>query len=202
MSATQLWEHSATELSQLMDRKRISPVEVLEGVISRCESLNPRLNAIVALDLEGARTAARASEARMQSRARLGALDGLPVTVKDNIFVRGMPATWGSLLYRDFTPEDDDLAVERLRAEGAVIVGKTNTPEFALASFTDNRVFGPTRNPWNPDLTPGGSSGGAVAAIATGMVPLAIGTDAGGSIRLPASHTGLVGFRPSTGRVA
>jgi aspartyl-tRNA(Asn)/glutamyl-tRNA(Gln) amidotransferase subunit A len=200
--ATQFWEHSATELSALIERKKISPVELLNDVISRCESLNPRLNAIVVMDLDGARAAARASEARAQSGSRLGPLDGLPVTIKDNIFVRGMPATWGSLLYRDFRPEHDDIAVARLRAAGAVIVGKTNTPEFALASFTDNLVFGPTRNPWNLDLTPGGSSGGAVTAIAAGMVPLAIGTDAGGSIRRPASYTGVVGFRPSTGRVA
>ena len=137
----------------------------------------------------------------MTSGSRLGPLDGLPVSIKDNIFVQGLRATWGSNLYREFAPEYDDLAVTRLRAAGALILGKTNTPEFALASFTDNLVFGPTRNPWNPDLTPGGSSGGAVAAIAAGMVPLAIGTDAGGSIRRPASHTGVVGFRPSTGRV-
>ena len=202
MPATELWRLPAVELSALMARKEVSPVEVLDVFLERCARLNPLLNAIVAFDREGARSAAQASERRMQQGARLGPLDGLPVTVKDNIFAAGLPATWGSLLYRDFRPPQDDVAVARLRAAGAVIVGKTNTPEFALSSFTDNRVFGPTRNPWNPDLTPGGSSGGAVAAIASGMAPLALGTDAGGSIRRPASYAGVVGLRPSTGRVA
>jgi aspartyl-tRNA(Asn)/glutamyl-tRNA(Gln) amidotransferase subunit A len=131
----------------------------------------------------------------------LSALDGIPVTIKDNLYVRGVRATWGSRLFADFVPTDDDICVERLRAAGAIVLGKTNTPEFALAGYTDNLVFGPTRNPWNLELTPGGSSGGAAASVATGMTPLAVGTDAGGSIRTPASYTGLVGVRPSNGRI-
>ena len=137
--AQQLWQLSATELSALIDRGEISPVELLEVFLARCERLNPQLNAIVALDREGALKAAAASEQRMRRKARLGALDGLPVTIKDNLHVHGLPATWGSLLYRDFRPPHDDLAIARLREAGAIILGKTNTPEFALASFTDNR---------------------------------------------------------------
>ena len=197
-----LWRLPAVELSALIARKDVSPVGLLDVFLERCARLNPLLNAIVALDHGAARGAALAAEGRMQRGARLSPLDGIPVTIKDNIFVEGFPATWGSLLYRDFRPPQDDVAVARLRAAGAVIVGKTNTPEFALSSFTDNRVFGPTRNPWNTELTPGGSSGGAVAAIAAGMAPLALGTDAGGSIRRPAAYAGIVGLRPSTGRVA
>jgi aspartyl-tRNA(Asn)/glutamyl-tRNA(Gln) amidotransferase subunit A len=197
-----LWRLSAVELSALIGRKEVSPVELLEVFLERCARLNPVLNAIVAFDHEAARRAAQAAEQRMRQGARLSPLDGLPVTIKDNLFAEGLPATWGSVLYRDFRPPQDDVAVARLRAAGAVIVGKTNTPEFALSSFTDNRLFGPTRNPWNPELTPGGSSGGAVASIAAGMAPLALGTDAGGSIRRPASYVGIVGLRPSTGRVA
>ncbi len=197
-----LWKQPVTELSALMARKALSPVELLQMYSERQERLNPALNAIVAFDHDGALAAAKAAEARMLAGARLGPLDGVPVTVKDNLFVRGMPATWGSRLFADHRPEQDDLVVARLRAAGALIVGKTNTPELALASHTDNLVFGKTRNPWDLALTPGGSSGGAVAAVAAGLAPLAIGTDAGGSIRRPAGYTGLVGLRPSTGRIA
>ena len=120
--------------------------------------------------------------------------------MKDNIFVAGLPARWGSLLFRDFIPDRDDICVERLRAAGAVIVGKTTTPELAMLGRTDSRLSGITRSPWDPALTPGGSSGGASASVAAGITTLAIGTDMGGSTRLPAAYTGLVGMRPSTGR--
>lgn len=205
MSATvarDLWQLSASEVSTLMEGRKVSPVELLEAVLERYEKLNPLLNAIVALDADAARGAARASEQRMMQGNRASPLDGVPITIKDNIHVNGFRATWGSLLYRDFLPPRDDIAVARLRTAGVVIIGKTNTPEFALSGFTDNRVFGPTRNPWNTEMTPGGSSGGAVAALAVGMAPLALGTDAGGSIRRPASYTSTVGLRPSTGRIA
>ena len=119
----------------------------------------------------------------------------MPVTVKDNILVAGLPCRWGSRLYADYVPQQDELPVARLRAEGAVIVGKTNVPEFTLEGYTSNLLFGTTRNPWNPQLTPGGSSGGAVAALAAGLGPLALGTDGGGSIRRPVSHTGLAGLK-------
>ena len=194
-------EDTVAALGTRLARKDLSPVELVEHCLERCERFNPRVNALIAVDAHAARTAARAAEKRAMDGMRLGPLDGIPVTIKDNIFVRGYAATWGSRLYRDFRPERDDICVERLRAAGAVILGKTNTPEFALSPFTDNLVFGATRNPWAPELTPGGSSGGTVAALALGIAPLGVGTDAGGSIRRPASYAGVVGLRPSTGRV-
>jgi aspartyl-tRNA(Asn)/glutamyl-tRNA(Gln) amidotransferase subunit A len=198
----ELWALSATELSRAYEAHQLSPVEVLEAVLARCEAVNPRLNAIVTLDAEGTRQAARASEARWRQDKPLGSLDGVPLTVKDNIPVRGLRTTWGSSLLADYVSVEDELPVARLRAQGAVILGKTNVPEFTLQGYTHNALFGTTRNPWDLRLTPGGSSGGAVAAVAAGLGPLAIGTDGGGSIRRPAGHTGLVGLKPSTGRVA
>ncbi|TCZ58709.1 amidase [Roseicella aquatilis] len=192
---------SARALAGLYARHALSPVEALEAVLARTRRLNPRLNAIIALDEAGARAAARASEARWRAGVPLSPLDGVPLTVKDNIAVAGLPCAWGSPLFRDHVPERDELPVARARAAGLVILGKTNVPEFTLQGYTDNTLFGPTRNPWGLALTPGGSSGGAVAAVAAGLGPLALGTDGGGSIRRPASHAGLVGLKPSPGRV-
>ncbi|MDB5374391.1 MAG: amidase, partial [Belnapia sp.] len=191
----------ATALAGLFARGTLSPVEALESVLARIARLNPVLNAIIALDATGARGAALASEARWRAGAPLSPLDGVPFSVKDNITVAGMPCVWGSPLYRDFVPARDELPVARLRAAGLVLLGKTNVPEFTLQGTTVNTVFGATRNPWDTRLTPGGSSGGAVAAVAAGLGPLALGTDGGGSIRRPASHAGLVGLKPSPGRV-
>ena len=162
--------------------------------------LNARVNAVVALapDLE---SQWRASAQRLATSQPRSLLEGVPIVVKDNILVKGMPCTWGSRLFKDYLPERDEVAVERLRAAGAIVVGKTNVPEFTLEGYTGNALFGVTRNPWDPSLTPGGSSGGSVAAVAAGLVPLALGTDGGGSIRRPASHTGLVGLKPSIGAV-
>lgn len=193
---------SAAELARLIGRREVSALELAEDFLARYERINPRLNAIVAIDRDAARSNAEASDARAAAGELRGPLDGIPVTVKDNIFVAGFRATWGSRLYKDFVPTSDDIGIARLRAAGANLLAKTNTPEFALAAHTDNLLFGPTRNPWNLELTPGGSSGGAVAALASGMGALAVGTDAGGSIRRPASYVGVVGFRPSTGRIA
>ncbi len=179
----------------------VSPVDLFECFLERHERINPAINAVVLVDEKGARRAAEASDKRAREGRRLGPLDGIPLTVKDNIHVGGLRATWGSLLFADFVPTRDDLPVARLREAGAVIVGKTNTPEFAMAQVTENRIFGRTVNPWQPELTPGGSSGGAVASVAAGICSLALATDAGGSIRRPASYAGVVGFRPSTGRV-
>ena len=196
------WRASAAELCAAYRDQRASPLEVLEQVLDRCERLNPVLNAVVTLDAAAARAAAQASAARWRAATPLGPLDGVPVTIKDSLVVRGMRATWGSRLYADFVPQADELPVARLRAAGAVILGKTNVPEFTLQGYTDNPVFGVTRNPWNPALTPGGSSGGAVASVAAGIGPLALGTDGGGSTRRPAAHTGLIGLKPSRGRIA
>lgn len=198
----ELWSRSALALGRAYQARELSPVEVLDAILVRCQAINPQLNAIVTLDATGARQAARDSETRWRRGEALGALDGVPLTVKDNIPVRGLRTTWGSRLLADYTPVQDELPVARLRAQGAVILGKTNVPEFTLQGYTHNELFGTTGNPWNPRLTPGGSSGGAVAAVAAGLGPLAVGTDGGGSIRRPAGHTGLVGLKPSTGRVA
>jgi aspartyl-tRNA(Asn)/glutamyl-tRNA(Gln) amidotransferase subunit A len=196
-----LGQRSAGELEDLLARREVSAVELADDFLASHARLNPLLNAIVAIDPDAARRQARESDARAAAGQRLGPLDGIPVTVKDNIFVAGFPATWGSRLYQGFRPPCDDVGIARLRAAGANLIAKTNTPEFALAAHTDNLIFGATRNPWNLQLTPGGSSGGAVAALAAGLGPLAVGTDAGGSIRRPASYAGVIGFRSSTGRI-
>jgi aspartyl-tRNA(Asn)/glutamyl-tRNA(Gln) amidotransferase subunit A len=198
---TELWQKSAFELSRGYARGDWSPVEVIEAVFGRIKKVNRLINAIVTLDSDGAHAEAKASETRWKEGAAKGPLDGVPITVKDNIPVRGLRATWGSRLYTDFIPVADELPIARLRSAGAVLLGKTNCPEFTLQGYTDNLLFGPTRNPWDLALTPGGSSGGAVAAVSAGLGPLAIGTDGGGSIRRPASHTGLIGLKPSRGRV-
>ncbi len=200
-STIPLWQLCAVDLGRAFRAGRFTPDDALDAVLARIAAVNPRLNAIVTLDEAGARAAARASTARFVSGAPLGPLDGVPLTVKDNIAVAGMRATWGSRLFADHVPAMDELPIARLRAAGAVILGKTNTPEFAMVGHTDNLVFGLTRNPWDTTRSAGGSSGGAVAAVAAGCGPLAIGTDGGGSIRRPASHTGLVGLKPSRGRV-
>jgi aspartyl-tRNA(Asn)/glutamyl-tRNA(Gln) amidotransferase subunit A len=192
-----LWELSAADLIAGYAGGTFTPRDALDSVLARIEKTNPRINAIVTLDSVGARAAAAASTTRWRTGGTLGALDGIPLTVKDNIPVRGMRATWGSRIYSDWVPDKDELPVAKLRAAGAVILGKTNCPEFTLQGYTDNLIFGVTRNPWNLQLTPGGSSGGAVAAVAAGLGPVAVGTDGGGSIRRPAAHTGLVGLKPS-----
>lgn len=197
-----LWRKSATELGRLLGLGEVTPSQVLESCLERHAQTHPQLNAVVTLCERDACAAAREADARQRTGHRRSALDGIPVSIKDNLYVRGVRATWGSRLFADFVPEHDDICVERLRAAGAIIFGKTNTPEFAAAGHTDNRVFGPTPNPWDLALIPGGSSGGAVASVAAGVTPLAVGTDAGGSIRTPASYTGLVGVRPSNARIA
>jgi aspartyl-tRNA(Asn)/glutamyl-tRNA(Gln) amidotransferase subunit A len=178
-----------------------SPVDVLDAAAGRIERLDPQLNAFVARS-ESARQAAEASAVRYRDGRPLSPLDGVPVAIKDNLVVAGMPATWGSRVFAGTICAGDELAVARLRAAGAVIIGKTNTPEFAVEGFTGNALFGVTGNPWDPSLTPGGSSGGSVAAVSARMVPVALGTDGGGSIRRPAAYTGLVGLKPTIGRIA
>jgi aspartyl-tRNA(Asn)/glutamyl-tRNA(Gln) amidotransferase subunit A len=199
--AKELWQRSGVELGAAYDSGECTPVDVLDAVLQRIEKVNPRINAFVTLASAGARQSAEASAKRWQTGTASGPLDGVPISVKDNITVRGLRSTWGSKLYADFVPKSDELPIGRLRSKGAIILGKTNCPEFTLQGYTDNLLFGVTRNPWDPELTPGGSSGGAVAAVAAGLGPIAIATDGGGSIRRPASHTGLVGLKPSRGRV-
>jgi aspartyl-tRNA(Asn)/glutamyl-tRNA(Gln) amidotransferase subunit A len=194
------WQLGAAELSAAFAHRETTPLEHLALLRRRFEALNPKLNAIIAFapDLD---SQAEQSTKRIESGRARGPLDGIPVLVKDNILAKGMPCVWGSRVFRDYVPAEDELPVARLRAAGAIVLGKTNVPELTFEGITWNPVFGATRNPYDLDLTPGGSSGGSVAAVAAGLVPLALGTDGGGSIRRPASHTGLVGLKPSIGAV-
>jgi aspartyl-tRNA(Asn)/glutamyl-tRNA(Gln) amidotransferase subunit A len=193
---------SATELARAIKRKKVSPVEVTRAVVAQIEKLNPTLNAFVLITAEQALKDARAAErALMRKGATLGPLHGVPFSTKDVVATKDTPTTFGTRLFRDNTPSEDAPIVARLRAAGGIQLGKTNTPTLGWLGATHNLLFGPTRNPWNTELTPGGSSGGAAAAIVAGMGPLAIGTDAGGSIRIPASFSGIYGLKPSFGRI-
>ncbi|MBO9513302.1 MAG: amidase [Variovorax sp.] len=196
------WRLSAAELAAAYAKGQLDPVLVLRAVLERLQAVQPHIRAVVSMDESAALAAAQASAARWKRAAPLSPLDGVPLTVKDNIPVAGLPCQWGSRLFRDHRPARDESPVRRLRAAGAVIVGKTNVPEFTLQGYCDNALHGATHNPWRPGLTPGGSSGGAVAAVAAGVGPLALGTDGGGSIRRPCALTGLVGLKPSWGLVA
>ncbi len=192
---------SACELATVIRDKTVSPVEVTQAVLNRIERLNPSLNAFCTSMADSALEAARAAEADVVRGKQLGPLHGVPVSIKDNLYVKGVRTTFGSQLLKDFVPDKDAPIVERLRNAGAVIIGRTNSPEFGWKGVTDNLVFGATRNPWNLELTPGGSSGGGSAAVASGLGPIGMGTDGGGSLRIPASFCGLVGHKPSFGRV-
>lgn len=198
---TRAWELDAGALAAAFEARTLSPVEVLHAVTARMREVQPVLNAVACWNDHEALDAALASEQRWQRGAQLSPLDGVPLTVKDNIPVRGLHCRWGSRLYADYLPDRDELPVARLRAAGAVLLGKTSVPEFTLLGYTANLLAGVTRNPWDPALTPGGSSGGAVAAVAAGIGPLALATDGGGSIRRPCSHAGLAGLKPTWGRV-
>jgi aspartyl-tRNA(Asn)/glutamyl-tRNA(Gln) amidotransferase subunit A len=192
---------TAVDLARAIARKKVSPVEVVDAVLARIEKLST-LNAYVTLDAEGARKAARAAERAVGRRsARLGPLHGVPFSVKDLVVTRGIRTTFGTPLYRDHVPGEDAPIVGRLKAAGGVMLGKTNTPTFGWVGITDNLVFGLTRNPWDLERTPGGSSGGAAAAVAAGLGPLAVGTDGGGSIRKPAAFCGIFGLKPTYGRI-
>ncbi len=191
---------TATEIARQVAAGELSPVEVVESALARVSELNPRLNAIVTLN-ERALDDARALEQRIARGESVGRLAGVPVGIKDVTQVAGVRTTFGSPLYADHVPEEDALIVRRLRAAGAIILGKTNTPEFAAGGNTWNDVFGRTRNPWDPGKSAGGSTGGGAVGLATGMIALAEGTDLGGSLRIPASFCGVVGLRPSLGLV-
>jgi amidase len=191
----------ATELQRLYRARKTSPLEVMRAVLARVDAVNPRLNAIVTLEREPAMKAAKAATAALKKGEKLGPLHGVPVTIKDLTHTKGIRTTWGSKVFEHHVPTENSLIVERLKAAGAIILGKTNTPEFGAGGNTFNAVFGATRNPWNPALTCGGSSGGAAVALATGMGPIAQGSDTGGSLRTPAAFCGVVGFRTSPGLV-
>ncbi len=193
---------SATELVRSYARKKLSPVEVTRAVLDRIEKLNPVLNAFCLVDEKQAIEKAKQSEKRWANGAPRGLLDGVPVSIKDLLLTRGWPTLRGSKTIDPKGPWNDDApVVARLREHGAVLLGKTTTPEFGWKGVTDGPLTGITRNPWNTRMTPGGSSGGGAAAVASGMGPLTVGTDGGGSIRIPCGFTGLFGLKPSFGRV-
>jgi aspartyl-tRNA(Asn)/glutamyl-tRNA(Gln) amidotransferase subunit A len=197
----ELWEWGAAALSAAYRAGTVSPVDVVTSCLARIEATDPRLNAFCLLDPDSALHQARAAERRLGEGHPLGPLDGVPVAVKDLLLTRDWPTRRGS---RRTDPEPGSLdapVVARLRAAGTVLVGKTTTPEFGWKAVTDSPLTGVTRNPWDPRRTPGGSSGGSAAAVAAGMVPLAIGTDGGGSIRIPSAFCGIVGLKPTHGRV-
>lgn len=189
------------ELSRLLESGQLTATDILECSLSAVERSNPHLNAITARNSD-AQKEAIASDKRRQRNEPLSPVDGIPVAIKDNLVVRDLPCTWGSRLFADNIPQQDEIPIEKLRSLGVVIIGKTNVPEFTLEGYCGNTLHGVTGNPWAPELTPGGSSGGSAAAVASSMVPFALGTDGGGSIRRPAAYTGLVGLKPSIGRIA
>jgi amidase len=199
MSDKTLVRQSARELARLIRTRAVSPLDVLDAHLDVIAALNPKLNAVVTLAADQARENARRAEAAVMKGETLGALHGLPIAVKDVTPTAGIRTTFASPLFKDYVPKEDAEAIRRLKAAGAIVLAKTNTPEFACGANTNNALFGPTRNPWNPALSPAGSSGGSAVAAAAGMVPIAQGTDFGCSIRIPAAFCGIVGIRPTPG---
>lgn len=201
MSDEALWRFSAVEMARRFRLGSLDPVAVAQACLARLDAVNPKLNAVIARRDAAFLEEAHASARRHRRGEPLSLLDGIPLSVKDSLYTRDQATTWGTSALREHATGEDELSVARARAAGALIIGKTNVPEFALEGYTANPVFGVTRNPWDLRLTPGGSSGGAVASVAAGITPLAIGQDGGGSIRRPASHTGLVGLKPTLSAV-
>ncbi|MGH7041987.1 MAG: amidase [Acetobacteraceae bacterium] len=192
---------TAVAARRLIGRKALAPSELLESCITRIEAVDHAVNALVARDFTRARTAARAADAAVARGAPLGPLHGLPLGVKDLEDTAGLVTTYGSPLFRDHVPAEDQRSIAAVRAAGAIVLGKTNTPEFGAGANTRNAVYGATGNPFDPTKSAAGSSGGSAVALATGMVPLATGSDTGGSLRNPAAFCGIVGFRPTPGLV-
>src|SRR5437764_6630061 len=192
---------SAVEMARLIRLKKLSAREALAAHLKQIERVNPKVNAIVTLVAEAATEAAAKADEMQAHNATLGPLHGLPVAHKDLLDTKGIRTTYGSPLYKDYVPTEDDIVVERMKRAGAITIGKTNTPEFGSGSQTFNRVFGATHNPYDLTKTCGGSSGGAAVALACGLTPVASGSDTGGSLRNPAAFCNVVGFRPSPGRV-
>jgi aspartyl-tRNA(Asn)/glutamyl-tRNA(Gln) amidotransferase subunit A len=191
----------ATSVAARIRSGQLSAADLVETIFRRAERLQPSLNAFTYFRHDAALAEAKRADEAVRRGDDLGPLHGVPITVKDNVLMAGEPSTSGSRLLRDFVPDHDSVTAERLRAAGAIVVGRTNTPEFFWRGSTDNRLYGETRNPWDLTRTSGGSSGGAGAAVASGLAPLALGTDGAGSIRIPASFCGIVGLKPSFGRV-
>jgi len=201
MDTSDLCFTPAVGLAELIRRRALSPVEIVRAVLERIERVNGHLNGYVAVHAERALDEARAAERAVMVGESFGPLHGVPVSIKDNLWTAGERVTYGSRLLADFVATEDAPSVAGLRAAGAIFVGRTNLPEFAWRGSTDNRLFGESRNPWDLSRTPGGSTGGGAAAVAAGLAPLALGSDGAGSIRIPASFCGLVGLKPTFGRV-
>jgi len=200
-SGADLTQASAAELSAIYRSKAVSPVEALNAILARAEVVNPRINALTVVDAEPALAAARASEARWWRGEALSPLDGVPVSIKELVRVKGWPHSMASLLTDKSPATEDAPAVARLRDAGAVVFAQNTSPEYGFKGVTDSPLHGITRNPWNLDLTPGGSSGGSGAEVAAGLGPLAVGTDGGGSVRIPSAFCGLVGLKATYGRI-
>ena len=192
---------SAVELAKSIREKRVSSLEATENFFQRIDQLDSKLNTYLTLCRDQALADARAADAAVQQGAELGPLHGVPISIKDLETTKGVVTTMGSAIFMDRVPDMDSIVVERVKASGAIILGKTNTPEFGQSGTTENKLGEPCRNPWNTERTPGGSSGGAAAALAAGLCTLSMGTDGGGSVRIPASFTGLFGIKPTQGRV-
>jgi len=190
---------SATELADAIRHKRVSPVDITSAVLARAERLQPELNCFITIDAERAMESARQAERLVMAGGPLGLLHGVPFTVKDIVNTQGVRTTFGAAPLRDNVPQQDAVAVARLREQGAILIGKTTTPEFGSKCLTDSPLFGRTRNAWSAQRTSGGSSGGAAVAVASGIAPLAVATDGGGSTRIPAACNGVVGIKQSNG---
>lgn len=197
----EIWRMPASELVTRISARELSPSEVTEAVLDRMDRLNPILNAFCEPTRELARSTAAVLTERIAHGESVGPLAGVPIGIKDLIAVKGVRTAMGSPIYRDFVPDEDDIVVERVKAAGAVILGKTTVPEFGYSGVGHNPVSPAARNPWNTAMTPGGSSSGSGAAVAAGIGPVALGTDGGGSVRIPSAHCGIYGFKPSMGRV-
>lgn len=200
-TANEICRMDAVTLAKHIRSKKLSPVEVIDAVLARMEKLEPILHAFCTPTPELARRTAKKIEKDIMAGKPVGPLAGVPVGIKDLVCTKGIKTVSGSWAYADFVPDEDDVVVERLKDAGAVILGKTNVPEFGYSGVGHNPVFPTTRNPWNTDLTPGGSSAGSAAAVASGIGPFAIGSDGGGSVRIPSAHSGLYGMKASMGRV-
>src|SRR6201997_2278046 len=198
---SEIWQLSATELAQRIARRKLSSAEVVDAHLARIDAVNPAINAVVRVLADEARAAAGAADRRLAAGETVGPLHGVPFTVKENIDMAGLPTTWGVPALAQAVVPADAPVVERMRAAGAIPIGRTNLPDMALRIHTDSSLHGLTRNPWHPGRTAGGSSGGEAAALATGMSPLGLGNDIGGSLRNPANACGIASIRPSAGRV-
>ena len=201
MATNELAFTPAWQLRERILRKELSPVEVTDYFLRRIDQLDPRLHAFLTVCGDEAVNAAKQAEAALARGQEVGPLHGLPIPIKDLIPTKGIRTTMGSLIYKDSVPDQDDIIVERIRGAGGIILGKSNTPEFGHRGTTENLLGDACRNPWNPECTAGGSSGGAAAALAAGMCPLAPGSDGGGSIRIPGGFCGVFGIKPTQGRV-